>query len=485
MESGSRLTEVAPLLHRILIALGSFPYQNEPLEHLTIEVLSVALGMIRCKQDGQRYLVDSPYDEGMQQSWLDSVHRRLLFQSIANHNSPSAISEKNLQRTNEDDEDLLQVVAYLSQHNYFEVLGSLKEVMKGPELPEVSYLPTSRSKMLGIPVPSVELGILIRFLLTTQLCASGTHPEHFKDCSVEADVVSRHILNAFAGIHNSQATNSVDWTTFNHMIENHLVSFISPCRPLNTTNNKQPNLFAGLRWLLRFPKANAAWLQKLKDETSGLRAVPTTGTQSVFTKGTLLTLPLLAQMVTFLPANFAWLQPSVVFSENSRTVNLGLLESIIIEQKKPLLVLFSAKKSEIRFGAFFARRRPTYVNSKALNGEIHLETDMIFQYAPVHQVFRAVQTPYYPPISFESVVANSIMTEDIVASSLTFTVASGDSDDRHATITLVKGGESQLIYFDRPFPNMTGQLKRHMKDELAFGGVELVTFDRRTRAFDS
>ena len=187
--------------------------------------------MIRCKQDGEHYGVDSKYDEGMQQIWLDSVHRRLLFQSIANHDALSADFDNNLQRTNEDDEDLLQVLAYLDQHNYLRVLRNPKEVIKGPELPEAPDLPTSRSKMIGNSMSNVELESLIRFLLTFQLCPFGIGPEHFTEYFVEVDVISRHILNSFTGIYNGQPKNDVDWTTFDFTVESYLVSLVGPNCP--------------------------------------------------------------------------------------------------------------------------------------------------------------------------------------------------------------------------------------------------------------
>lgn len=254
---------------------------------------------------------------------------------------------------------------------------------------------------------------------------------------------------------------------------------------MNTTNNEQPNLFTGLRRLIvPFYESNPAWLQKLKDKPSDLAAAPTTMTQPVFTKGTLLNMPLLAQLATFLPTNLALDTASVTFSESSRTVDLDRLKSLIIQQKNPLLVLFSANNSEIGFGAFLDRVRPRYGYFETLNGDVHLEADIIFQHAPVHQTFGAVKTPQRPSASSELALEYSNMTENTVASSLAFTVALGNVIDHHATLSLTRGRESQPVHFKRPLRSMTGQLKEHVEDKLAFDAIELVTFNRRTRPFD-
>ena len=268
------LTEVAPLLYRMIIALGSFPYHNHPFDHLTIDVLSVGLAMIRCKQDEQRYLIDSPFEEGMQQQWLDSVHRRLIFQSIANHDAHRTISDEKVQRTNEDDEDLLQVLAYLSQHNYIDVLGNPKEVTKGPEPPDAHEVPSSRWKMLGTPIPIEELEVIIRFLVTTQLSEFGISSEQFTNPVAEVEVVSRHISNAFTGTRNDQSTKDVDWTTFNNVIENEFVIF-KPQSFVNLAKYDQPTLFKGLRRLIvPFQKADAALLERQKAKFSSSEALP-------------------------------------------------------------------------------------------------------------------------------------------------------------------------------------------------------------------
>lgn len=248
---------------------------------------------------------------------------------------------------------------------------------------------------------------------------------------------------------------------------------------MNIANDEQPNLFTALRRLIiPFDEPNTAWLQKLKDRPSNLGAAPTTTTQPAFTRGTLLNMPLLAQLATFLPTNLALDTASIAFSESCKMVDVDRLKSLIGQQKNPLLVLFSANKSEIGFGAFIDRVRPRYVDFETLNGDVHFEADTIFQHAPVHQTFGALKTPHRSPASFELAVEYPNMTEDTVASSLTFNVALGNAINHHATISLTRGKESQLIHFKRPLCNMTGELKEYVEDELAFDVFELVTFDR-------
>ena len=231
IDSKSRPEKIVSLLYRFLVALGSFPYHNNPFKYLTFDVLSVAISMIQCKQDPEKYLVNSQYEEAMQQIWLDSVHRRLLFQSIANHGDDGAFCDQTRQRNMEADEDLIQVLGYLSQHKYFEVLGSFKEVIIGPEPPEASQIPSSQSDMLENSISDEDMATIIQFLLTAQLCTFGINPQHFTEHFAKVEEVTQHILKAFTMDHSNQPKGDVDWTTFNYVIEQHSVSIFSlpPC----------------------------------------------------------------------------------------------------------------------------------------------------------------------------------------------------------------------------------------------------------------
>lgn len=160
------------------------------------------------------------------------------------------------------------------------------------------------------------------------------------------------------------------------------------------TDVQQPNIFAGLQRVVsplfnngpemrqRFEAASSSeTLQILKvanAEDSGF-VLPQCGV--------LLTLPLLAQLATFLPADLAFDTSTVVYSAHAEHAHFDSIHSLITEREKPFLVLISAQCGMVGFGAFFGWKDPQHDILRDEYGNYASTATILFQYKPVHRVF--------------------------------------------------------------------------------------------------
>lgn len=121
--------EAVPIIHRYLLRLGSFPYQNDPEELLIQRVLRTAVILL------SNFLgdVDSAY--------FSNNERRICFQSMASLASGKVSRNKSL-REEADDRDLINVLSGMK--NWRRHPDQPKVMIQGPKQP----LPRS-SRPLG------------------------------------------------------------------------------------------------------------------------------------------------------------------------------------------------------------------------------------------------------------------------------------------------------------------------------------------------
>ena len=215
-----------------------------------------------------------------------------------------------------------------------------------------------------------------------------------------------------------------------------------------------------------------------KNHASGAGGAPTNMMQPMFTPTRLLSKPLLAQMATVLPKILKLTSASVVFFASSGIIDLDHLTKTIAQQRNPLLVLFLGNQSERGLGALLDRARPLYSDSQNPNDEINFGTDIVFQHAPVHQVFRHYTMPHCSPVS-EALVDKQInMSDHTLGSNLGFSVALNNFFDDNVTLTFFASNAPQSVFFRRPCQGSIGEKKEYVVDEWSFDAIEVVTFDR-------
>ena len=211
-------------MYQIVISLGSFPYHNDPVQYLTLNILrAAAAAFVREDDDWVRLNVDL-IDEDVHQSRLDAKYRRRLFQSLSNPGSPSNTLPDDMSRNGDSDEDLIEALDFLSRHNKWRDIQNAKVSIKGTPIPPASNFPSSYSYMLHNSIPHENLQHLLQFLLSSQLCTSGMGPECFTGCIEELETVSERFLKAFYEDRKEGVEAGLKWVGFNHVIKDYAVS---------------------------------------------------------------------------------------------------------------------------------------------------------------------------------------------------------------------------------------------------------------------
>jgi hypothetical protein len=105
------VTDVGPLLYRIVLHLGYYPYLLQPKELLTIDVLRTAVILVLSKYQFRGW--QDKEDRKSYIGFLEKKTRRFLFQVMMQEGSPN--EKYSNQRSDEDDEDLLAVLQALQE----------------------------------------------------------------------------------------------------------------------------------------------------------------------------------------------------------------------------------------------------------------------------------------------------------------------------------------------------------------------------------
>lgn len=206
------LKAAGPLIHRCMMRIGSFPYQNQPISTLTTDVALVAvIVLLRRHESSARAISDvSASEDDEEVRWAEWL-RRILFQSMVIRDSSTA--DHSVSRSNSDDEDLLRAHKFVSNSNKWRDWEHNPRVAHtGPPVISTSELPSSRSQDFSGFIPKDELEALIKLLLASQLYLTGNGPEILAQEGEQLDACVNSIVAAFR---QSDEASGITWESFN------------------------------------------------------------------------------------------------------------------------------------------------------------------------------------------------------------------------------------------------------------------------------
>lgn len=198
LELAAILLEAAPIIHRSLLRLGSFPYQNDPEELLTQRVLCTAVILF------PRVLGDVDSDQG-----------RICFQSMASMASESVSRDESL-REEADDHDLIKVLSRMRGRRRHP--DHPKVMIRGPGQPPPLQFPSSWSRDLNQFIPTEEFRSFLRLMVVSNLFSSGIEAQDFATSIPQTEEVTDCLLAAFQA-----GPNGISWDAFNQVTKNDMV----------------------------------------------------------------------------------------------------------------------------------------------------------------------------------------------------------------------------------------------------------------------
>lgn len=208
------LNDAIPVLHRFVRRLGSFPYQNDPEELLTYNVLQMAV-ILLIVHDEKRWSADQ---EVTRISDPLADFRVVIFQSLTTLES-SGSKEGQRQRSEEDDLHLQKVLDEINSRNYWRDPEYPKWIFPGPECQASDYI-SSRSKDLHGSVPMDEFRSLLRLFLVAQLYRGGIDVQAFSNCLLRLENITDCMLAASEEDHD---TTGISWEVFDRVVKRSMV----------------------------------------------------------------------------------------------------------------------------------------------------------------------------------------------------------------------------------------------------------------------
>jgi hypothetical protein len=381
--------DAAQVLHRIMTRLGSFPYHNHPAsQHLTVQVLRHAVvTLLRPIKYFTRRIDDKTDEDRSYHKHVTTKLRRIVFQCMAMSNPPENLvdrmqSSNTVARTEDDDEDLLDVLRSLSEGNSFRRPDNPKVKVTGAKIPDAQDLPSSDSQDLDGLVTYEDLQPLIQVVLSTQLYDLGIGPHHLQENMAQLNHVAECVLAAFSNNTADASSRDISWETFNLTIGELMVSLYPFI--LVYSNQEKPNLLDGLLPLFKpLILSEPAFNSQLSypSEPDAGTIIPPVSTAMIpslsLEDGRILNLALLCQIATFLPV----VDPSVLYSSDH--FDLERVKSYLSGQNGSVIILISGTASnrlsvtedgQLGLGICIQK-----LQEKTAAG--------IFQYEPVHRVF--------------------------------------------------------------------------------------------------
>ena len=155
--------------------------------------------------------------------------RRIIFQCMATSKTPQILadmmqSSSTILRTEDEDEDLLDVLKRLSEANHFRQSYNPKVRFLGAKIPDAQDLPSSDSQDLDRPVTYEDLRLLIQVVLSTQLYDLDIGPRHLQANMAQLNHVAECMLAAFSNGTADALSKDISWQTFNLTIAELMVS---------------------------------------------------------------------------------------------------------------------------------------------------------------------------------------------------------------------------------------------------------------------
>ncbi|KAJ5301424.1 hypothetical protein N7508_006287 [Penicillium antarcticum] len=423
LELASYIAEAAPIIHRCLLRLGSFPYQNNPHCTLSLDVLRTGM-IILLRLEGNK-LLDRDNNEAslFYPDRLSAEQRILLFQSLTESQGTSAGSARNLG----DDYHLQKALEIITYGNFKRNVQFPTAVSKGPQYPPPEHFPSSNSKLTSGSIPDDDFRPLLRLMLLTQLYVAGLDPDIFMCSLSEIEAATDRLLAAF--LHDGESSTAVSFIAFDKIIGNSMQNaFLGLHRVLGPLHSAKPIPSTTL------PSSVTEAQNMLKELFA-----PSVKTQPP-PKGRIMNLPLLSQLSMSLPQDFPIEAPEMFHS--SQKVDIKGLKTCLSTTGLARILLVSGKTSQgdAILGAYFPKdSSPASMNMSSV----------IFQLAPVHRTFH--QTEKLLP-------SKGPDAEDSVRLTLAL-----------ADVSLALSGESST-------GTLTAKLNEHTSQELLVDAVEVLSF---------
>ena len=225
------LMDAIPIMHRCLLRLGSYPYQNDPEEFLTHDVLRTAVILVYHAS------------EEIRSAYLDAGTRAVvLYQSMARLDRGKTQKRK---RSADDDKDLKKVLDLLANRRRHP--DSPKAMIRGPNHPPASHFPSSWSTDFEQAIPVRDFRSFLRLMLVLNPCCSEIDVGNFAMTLTEVERVTDCILSAFLRP-GASVDDDITFDIFNPVIRENTVSayIIQLYYNANPTKNSQVYSWAGL-----------------------------------------------------------------------------------------------------------------------------------------------------------------------------------------------------------------------------------------------
>lgn len=217
-ELAPALLDAIPILHRFLLRLGSFPYQNDPDKLLTLNVLRMAV-ILLLKNDAYRWSTDQEGRVSNSDPWFDKF-RVVVFQSMTSlENLSESSPDPKRQRGEEDDLHLQEVLDCINSSNYWRDPEYPKWVVDGPKYP-VSLYSSSWSKDLHRLIPMDEFRSLLRLLVVSQLYRGGIDVQQSLTCLPRLENITDCMIAAFK---EENDTSGIPWEVFDQVVGRSMV----------------------------------------------------------------------------------------------------------------------------------------------------------------------------------------------------------------------------------------------------------------------
>ncbi|KAF7122635.1 hypothetical protein CNMCM5793_000660 [Aspergillus hiratsukae] len=361
-ELAALVGEAAPILHRCLLRLGSFPYHNDPHHTMPQDVLRTGI-IILLGLDGGK-LLQQDHDEAslIYPQHLNAAQRTLLFQSMADVPSITSDTGRNV----EDDFHLQKALDLITYGNFRRNAWFPTAVTKGPEYPPAENFPSSNSTLTNGSISLKNSRPLLRLMLLTQLHVAGIEPGEFTSCPAQVEAVTDCLLAGFQDRTSADST-AVSFATFDQVLD----------RSLQNLFMGLPRVLGPLHSVKPLPSEKASL--SVRDAQMLLKGLftPSVRTQPP-SEGLIMNLPLMSQLSMTLPEDFPIEAQKSVYS--SRDIDLQQLGTCLSMISTARIILVSGKSppEPVIFGAYFPK-------GSSLSGIAQLR--VILQLAPIHRVF--------------------------------------------------------------------------------------------------
>ena len=196
------LVDAVPILHRTLLRMGSFPYQNDPEKLLVLGVLRTACILFNKEPEN-----------------LAGGHPLLviIFQSMAGLDLDKAQDNTKPKPRDEDDDYHLKEALSMAKNRCRDP-NNPRVWLPGPENPPFSHFPSSWSKNFDQSIPTLEFRSFLRLMIFLNIYHSHMETRNIASLHLQVEKVTNCMLAAF-----QPSAAGIIWNHFSQVIENHMV----------------------------------------------------------------------------------------------------------------------------------------------------------------------------------------------------------------------------------------------------------------------